>query len=615
MSSAYSELKESFIEAVEHITHTKTEITEETQRRLFGLFHRASRPAGSDAALKELSKMQPDQRAAVEAVGDLSQEEAMQKYVDLVEQSDESFLFDDDDDANVSSSKDDLPPEMLEKLEAAGFKQSGAGAASSSSGAEEEMDTDVFEAARSGLDLTNFPAPYLASVRDDNGLTLLHHAVDGEQLDTVRSLLAAKASPDAADQDGSTPLHFAALLGSAELVSELLAAGASPTKKDAEGDDAAATARKEGHSELAEQIAAAAATAPAAATVSVPVIDISSFAGGSASERATIADAFDRALCTSGFCSLQGYESLLPEADVQALRTATAEFFAAPSATKQRAYVDGVVGYLGPGAENVGATSGAASALPDPVESLNLPAYQEEGAPWRAEAAATECPWKDAPWLPETPGLREALLKYFDGVTQLMLVLMQLAELALGLPVDYFKPSFATPGTLLRLAWYPPPSSTATEEKTQADETRLRYGAHTDFDGFTILQRAASAGLGDGLEIQSDDGTWLPVHSPPNTLTINIGDLLARWTNDRWRATKHRVAPGTASDAAGRISLVYFTGPAPTTSVSCLPCAKCTERGPPRYEPITAADHVEFKMRQATEAARAEATESVGTLV
>ena len=73
-------------------------------------------------------------------------------------------------------------------------------------------------------------------------------------------------------------------------------------------------------------------------------------------------------------------------------------------------------------------------------------------------------------------------------------------------------------------------------------------------------------------------GNWAAVPSLPDTLTINIGDLMARWTNDRWRATRHRVqAPpaGSAAAACGRLSLVYFTGPNPSMPVQCLPSAKC----------------------------------------
>ena len=97
------------------------------------------------------------------------------------------------------------------------------------------------------------------------------------------------------------------------------------------------------------------------------------------------------------------------------------------------------------------------------------------------------------------------------------------------------------------------------------------------------------------------DGEWLPVPSPPGTLTVNIGDLLARWTNDRWRATKHRVAKGGSGEGEGRLSIVYFTGPHPETLVECLPSAKCKVEGEaPKYKPITATEHVTMKMEAAT---------------
>ena len=72
---------------------------------------------------------------------------------------------------------------------------------------------------------------------------------------------------------------------------------------------------------------------------------------------------------------------------------------------------------------------------------------------------------------------------------------------------------------------------------------RQRYGAHTDYDGFTILCKANPGEEGaPGMEIQLVSGEWVAVCPPADTLLVNIGDLMARWTNDRWRATMHRVA-------------------------------------------------------------------------
>ena len=349
--------------------------------------------------------------------------------------------------------------------------------------------------------------------------------------------------------------------------------------------------------------------------MAIPTIDLGAFSAGSAAERETIAGAFDEAFRTVGFCSLSNYQHLLPEEAVTALRTQGGAFFALPAAEKQKSYVDGVCGYLGPGAENVAATAGAPSAEPDQVESLNIPAYQDP--PWRAAAAEAECPWAKESWLPASAVFADAALAYFGGVTRVMTELMRLAELSLALPPGHFDASYERPGTLLRIAWYPPPAEEGNATAAAADTERQQlYGAHTDFDGFTLLQRGEEA-AGGGLQIWSG-GEWITVGAAPRTLTINIGDLLARWTNDRWRSTKHRVMRPAASQQQlpeasssspplrGRLSLVYFTGPHPDTLVECLPSVKCQPSdGPPRYAPITAYEHVLAKMQKATEEARA----------
>ncbi|KAL1521306.1 hypothetical protein AB1Y20_020975 [Prymnesium parvum] len=330
----------------------------------------------------------------------------------------------------------------------------------------------------------------------------------------------------------------------------------------------------------------------------VPRIDISRFAHGNTEERAEVAAAFDKAFCSVGFCLLVGIEEWLPPHVIQNARAAAHRFFLSSPQAKRRAYLDGVVGYLPPGAENVSSSAGTPSASPDPVESLNLPGYQERGSEWQARLEGCDCPWEKAPWLPED--LTRPLAEYWRGATSLMLLLMSLSELALDLPPGYFDKSFERPGTLLRIAWYPPQ---APGEETA--QPQLRYGEHTDFDGFTLLQREGDSADNPGLEIETAGGEWMAVDSSPGTLTINIGDLLQRWTNRRWRATMHRVAkpaPGSVASTQGRLSVVYFTGPHPETLVECLPFPKCVSAScPPKYAPITALDHVLQKMRAATE--------------
>lgn len=114
----------------------------------------------------------------------------------------------------------------------------------------------------------------------------------------------------------------------------------------------------------------------------LPVIDLSRFTRGSPAERAAVAAAWDAAFRSTGFCLLVGFDELLPDEAISALRRAALDFFGSPPAVKQACACDGQVGYVSLGRENVAATSGTPSAAPDHVESLNLPSYQEEGSEW-----------------------------------------------------------------------------------------------------------------------------------------------------------------------------------------------------------------------------------------
>jgi isopenicillin N synthase-like dioxygenase len=82
-----------------------------------------------------------------------------------------------------------------------------------------------------------------------------------------------------------------------------------------------------------------------------------------------------------------------------------------------------------------------------------------------------------------------------------------------------------------------------------------RAGAHRDYGVLTLIRSD-----GAGLEVQTRDGGWLPVQAPPGGFVVNIGDLLQRWTRDRWVSTLHRVV-GAEEQAPRRQSLVFFHNP------------------------------------------------------
>ena len=123
---------------------------------------------------------------------------------------------------------------------------------------------------------------------------------------------------------------------------------------------------------------------------------------------------------------------------------------------------------------------------------------------------------------------------------------------------------------------------------------QLRTGAHTDFGALTILAMTDASG---GLEVKMPDGHWRGVQAGRNELVVNLGDMMARWTNGRWRSTLHRVAnPKNLADATSRRqSIGYFMHPNFDTLVECLPT--CLDPGEqPSYAPITAGEHIAMKI-------------------
>ena len=92
----------------------------------------------------------------------------------------------------------------------------------------------------------------------------------------------------------------------------------------------------------------------------------------------------------------------------------------------------------------------------------------------------------------------------------------------------------------------------------------------------------------------------MPVHIPPDSFVINIGDLMMRWTNDRWVSTLHRVVnpPEAEAARARRLSLVFFHHPNYDAEVACIPtCADAAN--PPRYPPVKAGPYRRDKYAQA----------------
>jgi isopenicillin N synthase-like dioxygenase len=311
----------------------------------------------------------------------------------------------------------------------------------------------------------------------------------------------------------------------------------------------------------------------------IPLIDIEGFDTADVARRSSVVSQWRTALDAIGFVTLRGHG--IPERLMSDLYGHACSFFEQPLERKlQFAASDpqrrGDAGYIPPLEESVGRTIGGPSA-PDIVESLSFANVASDSA----EALAL---------YPELPvELRASLEAYGHEAYALGLRLMRLSASALGLKTDYFDSLYSPIQHKLRLAYYP-------DQLVDPVPGQLRNAAHTDFAGFTILLQDSAPG---GLQVLMPDGSWIGVPSVPGTLVINTGDLLQRWTNDRWISNVHRVVnpPRERRGSSRRLSIVFFTGPRDDAEITCLPgCSSASV--PARYPPITAGEHVRAKIRQ-----------------
>jgi isopenicillin N synthase-like dioxygenase len=214
---------------------------------------------------------------------------------------------------------------------------------------------------------------------------------------------------------------------------------------------------------------------------------------------------------------------------------------------------------------------GEKNAFSGPASHAGRPVYRPLGAErlgGRADRKAS------LDWGPSLPGvawpsdeLRLAYERYYRELLRVAGVLVQAFALAIGRPQDGLAEFFDDRSSSMRVIDYPAGRG--------AGE---RAGAHRDYGCLTIIRSDAG-----GLEAQAREGEWIPVEVPEGGLVVNIGDLMQRWTGDRWISTLHRVVG--EGDAPRRQSLVFFHNPRSDAVITTLGDGT-------RYEPVTAGEYV-----------------------
>ncbi|HMN82029.1 MAG TPA: 2-oxoglutarate and iron-dependent oxygenase domain-containing protein, partial [Burkholderiaceae bacterium] len=319
----------------------------------------------------------------------------------------------------------------------------------------------------------------------------------------------------------------------------------------------------------------------------VPVIDIAPFRTGSAGARAAVGRAVDQACRDIGFLVITGHG--VSGSLIHATRDVSRRFFDLPPHEKRRVArpaADVARGYVGLTEESVGRSRDATVKAGDLNESLMIGPVDPPDEPGYTAAPAAGRHFAPNLWPGQPADLRETWTAYYRAMGDLARTLMRIFATGLDLPEAHFDPLIDRHISRLRVRNYPAQTSPPMPGQ-------IRAGAHSDYGSLTILATEDRPG---GLQVCNATGDWVDVPILPDCFIVNIGDLMARWTNDRWVSTLHRVVnpPAGAGDGARRQSLVFFHNPNYDAPVACLPTCLAPGRSAarsPLYPPTTSGEH------------------------
>ena len=312
----------------------------------------------------------------------------------------------------------------------------------------------------------------------------------------------------------------------------------------------------------------------AAATLdqsAIPVIDVGPAMNGS--DIASVATAIHKAATGTGFFYIKGHG--IPQALMDQAFTVARDFFALPDADKATVAVNtDQRGWMATGMSRLQGSKthdlkevffwGAETAPDDPDLGKPLVAVNQ---------------WPDVVF----PRLHTELQPYYDAVCAVGRKLLSALAVSLDQPADFFDAAYQKPLARGQLVYYPP--------STAADEAEERFGVapHTDFGVLTLLLQDQSG----GLQVRAKSGDWIAAPPIPGTIVCNIGDLLARWSNDRFASTLHRVI--NRSHGA-RYSIPVFFDPHTDTVVDPVDLGVSQDES--HYPPVTAGGHIAGRNRK-----------------
>lgn len=303
----------------------------------------------------------------------------------------------------------------------------------------------------------------------------------------------------------------------------------------------------------------------------IPVVDLSALLNGT--DPVAVAKALHRASSEVGFIYVRQHG--IDPALIQAARTAAFQFFRRPESEK----LDIAVSPQHRGFLQVGGAKMADDYQPDLKESFIWGHQDSNGQTPDNHPLRGPNQWPES-----VPELQNLSMRYFKEAHRVAEALMRGFAQGLGLEADFFLQSIDEPMSRASYVYYPP---------GKEQPGRMGVGEHTDFGVLTVL---CQDDVG-GLEVLDLQGNWIPAPPIADTLIVNVGDLLNRWTNGAYRSTPHRVINASARE---RLSLVLAWDPNPETMIDAR---QVFPAGNPRLahasDPISCGDYLSWRFEKA----------------
>jgi len=318
---------------------------------------------------------------------------------------------------------------------------------------------------------------------------------------------------------------------------------------------------------------------PLAGSEEIPIIDVSGAIAGDRAAQQACAAQLRHAYEDVGFWFLKGHR--VPLELVDRVFAEVARFHAQPLDEKLKLKINKHnIGYL--------AMQAATTRHSDDIAANNKPNLNEAYFVKRDLPADHPDVLADKrfrgpnQWPSGLPGFREVIVEYCNAMEQLSLSILPIYALALDLPADFFRDAFREPQYTLRMSHYP---YTPTLQQNE-------YGLapHADTSFMTLLAQNKIP----GLSLRTASGRWIDAPAIEGTFLVNSGQMLKRWSNDRFRATPHRVINKSGGD---RYAIPFFFDCTIDHRMVCLPT--CTGPGnPPKFEPTTYAEYMTWYQNQ-----------------